>query len=262
MGSSTLVGPLPYELGFAPWDVKRTDNAARESTLLLPVLVGWGNGRRVVECGMTSRQGGFSQRKHGCWPGRPRPRRTLASSAAFAGPMFRLSLLTVFLSGHLTVGSWVAPKASQAATPPPLRASHGIVASDSPDASAVGVQVLKNGGNAADAACAVALALGVANPYASGIGGGGFALVYTAKTGKVEVLDFREVAPAGVSASDFRPDGKVDPNLSRRGGWPSAFLARSKAWRPWSKGTAVAGFPSVWPQPAVWQHAVLSPRPG
>ncbi|MCG5052194.1 MAG: gamma-glutamyltransferase [Myxococcales bacterium] len=104
------------------------------------------------------------------------------------------------------------------ATPAPLRAKQGAVASDHPAASQAGTALLRGGGNAIDAACATALALGVVNPHGSGIGGGGFALVYLAKPKQVHVLDFRERAPARVSPQLFYRDGKPDPALSRQHG--------------------------------------------
>jgi gamma-glutamyltranspeptidase / glutathione hydrolase len=100
----------------------------------------------------------------------------------------------------------------------PFHAAHAAVASDHPLASAAGAAVLKAGGNAVDAACATALALGVLHPEASGIGGGGFALVYVAKEKKVHALDFRERAPAAVTAARFLKDGKAVPGLSKEGG--------------------------------------------
>ncbi len=93
-----------------------------------------------------------------------------------------------------------------------------MVASDSQLASQAGARVLASGGNAADAACATALALGVVNPFGSGLGGGGFALIYSAKSGKVEALDFRETAPAALRPDLFLRAGKIDRNLSARGG--------------------------------------------
>ncbi|MBK9031602.1 MAG: gamma-glutamyltransferase [Myxococcales bacterium] len=101
---------------------------------------------------------------------------------------------------------------------PPLTSRTGAVAADDPTASAVGAAVLGDGGNAMDAAVATVLALGVVNPTSSGIGGGGFAIVYDAASGQTVALDFREVAPAALDPGDFVRDGAIDPNLARRGG--------------------------------------------
>ncbi|MBI5464536.1 MAG: gamma-glutamyltransferase [Ignavibacteriales bacterium] len=76
----------------------------------------------------------------------------------------------------------------------PLAAKHGVVVSSHYLASELGVQVLKNGGNAVDAAVATGLALAVVHPSAGNIGGGGFMIVYTT-TGEVTAFDFREKAP-------------------------------------------------------------------
>ncbi|MBI5066810.1 MAG: gamma-glutamyltransferase [Deltaproteobacteria bacterium] len=94
----------------------------------------------------------------------------------------------------------------------------GAVAAPHPLASEAGAEVLRQGGNAADAAVAAALALSVVENQSSGIGGGGFALVWVAKEKRVHVLDFREVAPAAASRDMFLRDGKVEPLLSRQGG--------------------------------------------
>jgi len=106
----------------------------------------------------------------------------------------------------------------RAATDPPIITRGGAVASANRAASEVGAAVLSRGGNAVDAAVATALALGVTDPQSSGIGGGGFALVYIAAEKKVYVYDFREIAPAALTPAAFVVDGKVDPMRSRLGG--------------------------------------------
>ncbi len=93
----------------------------------------------------------------------------------------------------------------------------GIVATDHVLASAAGLQMLKLGGNAVDAACAAAFALGVVNPAGSGIGGGGFMLIRKATSPRVQVLDFRETAPAAASREMYLKPG-LSPEASRWGG--------------------------------------------
>src|SRR5574337_873443 len=78
----------------------------------------------------------------------------------------------------------------------------GAVAASHPLAGEAGAQVLRRGGNAADAAVAAACALSVVEPQSSGLGGGGFALVWVERERRAYVLDFREVAPA--AARGFR----------------------------------------------------------
>jgi gamma-glutamyltranspeptidase/glutathione hydrolase len=82
-----------------------------------------------------------------------------------------------------------------AASREPLRARHGIVASTNEVASKVGVEVMRKGGNAVDAAIAVAFALAVTHPAAGNLGGGGFMMIRL-KDGRTTAIDYREMAPA------------------------------------------------------------------
>jgi gamma-glutamyltranspeptidase/glutathione hydrolase len=100
----------------------------------------------------------------------------------------------------------------------PLQAAntHGIVASGHPLATAAGLDVLKAGGNAVDAAVAVGLTLGVVDGANSGIGGGCLMLIRLAN-GKVIAVDGRETAPAAATADMFVREGKAVPELSQTG---------------------------------------------
>ncbi len=112
------------------------------------------------------------------------------------------------------------------AQPSPARTSEGLyfsdytVAADHPQASQAGAALLAAGGNAADAAAATMLALGVVSPTGSGLGGGGFALYYRAKDKSLTFLDFREVAPAAATAEMFaaKAEDKDAEKKSRVGG--------------------------------------------
>ena len=86
----------------------------------------------------------------------------------------------------------------------PVVAKRGMVASEQALASEVGVDILKAGGNAIDAAVAVGFALAVVLPNAGNIGGGGFMMVHDARSGEYVALDFRETAPAAATKTVFQ----------------------------------------------------------
>ena len=94
----------------------------------------------------------------------------------------------------------------------------GVVATAYPEASKAALEMLERGGNAFDAAVAAAFVAGVVGPYHNGLGGGGLALAYEAKSQKTLALDFREVAPAGASRNMYLREGKVVSELSTDGG--------------------------------------------
>src|SRR5690349_21335842 len=103
---------------------------------------------------------------------------------------------------------------AEAGAPPRLPeavGAGGAVSSVDPDASQVGVDVLRRGGNAVDAAVATAAALGVTDPFSAGIGGGGYFVHYDARTGRVSTLDGRETAPQAADENLFVENGEPLP---------------------------------------------------
>ena len=103
--------------------------------------------------------------------------------------LLRRSFIAIFIAGLL-----FSSVPAVFAAPAPVRGKHAMVASQHELASAIGVSIMKRGGNAVDAAIAVGLALAVVYPEAGNIGGGGFMLIRDAK-GEFHAIDYREMAP-------------------------------------------------------------------
>ncbi|CAE6482871.1 unnamed protein product [Rhizoctonia solani] len=153
------------------------------------------------------------------------------------GALLGLILLAVLVAGALLVHSGnhdtgPSPHPPTPAYPMPtggtsgprnpaylIKADHGAVASEAQVCSQIGVDVLKDGGNAIDAAIASNLCVGTVNPFSAGIGGGGFMVIRippSSPTGSSSVhsIDFRETAPTGSNSSMFTQS----PLLSKFGG--------------------------------------------
>ncbi|MFB0985008.1 MAG: gamma-glutamyltransferase, partial [Phycisphaerales bacterium] len=125
-------------------------------------------------------------------------------------------------------GSKVSPVVAAVADAPApevrIRHANGAVATDSKPASEAGVEILKAGGNAVDAAIATALTLSVTRPYSCGLGGGGFMLIFVEETGESRALDFRETCPTRVG-----PEFYVNLPPSASGYDPSLYGGRAVA---------------------------------
>ncbi len=94
----------------------------------------------------------------------------------------------------------------------------GLVVSDNKLATEAGMEILNRGGNAVDAAIATAFALAVVDQAASGLGGGGFMMIYDARDKRAHALDFRETAPEAAHADLYVRNGKPAPSLGLTGG--------------------------------------------
>ena len=130
----------------------------------------------------------------------------------------------------------------------PFRAKRGMVVSQSDIASQIGFQVIRDGGNAVDAAVATAFALAVTHPTAGNIGGGGF-LVFRSASGEATTFDFREAAPTGSHPEMWLVNGRYDTELHhnshRAVGVPGTVAGLHLAWktlgtRPWKELVAPA----------------------
>ncbi|MFF4696344.1 gamma-glutamyltransferase [Streptomyces chattanoogensis] len=123
--------------------------------------------------------------------------------------------------------------------------SGGAVSSVNPYASRAGLDVLRHGGNAVDAAVATAAALGVVEPYSAGIGGGGYFTYYNARTGKISTIDGRETAPDRMKSDAF-----IDPSTGKPIPFPEAVNS--------GLSVGVPGTPATW-QKALHDWGTLSP---
>ena len=130
----------------------------------------------------------------------------------------RTAALGATLTTLAVAASGISPGVASAADDPPgvppktpvATGYGGAVTSVDPEATRIGIRVLKRGGNAVDAAVATAAALGVTEPYSAGIGGGGYFVYYDAKTGRVHTIDGRETAP-----DSMKRDAFIDPETGK-----------------------------------------------
>src|SRR3954470_18800269 len=119
-----------------------------------------------------------------------------------------MSVRPLFLAAALSLFGLGAPAALQPALARPAPQAPGLVSAADPRAAAAGVEILRKGGSATDAAIATMLALNVVEPQSAGIGGGAFIVRYDARSGGTTTIDGREAAPRAADAHWFyRADG-------------------------------------------------------
>jgi gamma-glutamyltranspeptidase/glutathione hydrolase len=128
----------------------------------------------------------------------------------------RTPIRSLLLCLLLVFGSFLTSK-GQSSSPKGLVADHAMVVSAREEASKIGIEILKQGGNAFDAMMATEMALAVTFPFAGNLGGGGF-MVYRMADGRIGSLDYREKAPLAATKDMYLDkDGNVIPQLSTQG---------------------------------------------
>ncbi len=165
-------------------------------------------------------------------------RRFVAAGAAVVTGLAGLTLAPASARGASAADP---PQSAYTVKTPTSKGFGGAVTSVDPEASRIGVKVLRKGGNAVDAAVATAAALGVTEPYSSGIGGGGYFVHYDAASGKVDTLDGRETAPESMPELAFNDPAthepyKFTPDLVTSGvsvGTPGTLATWDKALKRW-----------------------------
>ncbi len=153
----------------------------------------------------------------------------------------RFAALALLCLAPSAIFADTAPIISPFATARPVVARHGMVVTQEAAASRVGLDILKRGGNAVDAAVAVGFALAVTLPRAGNIGGGGFMLIHRADRNQTIAIDYREAAPAATTKDVFLDaNGEADPFKSRFSGLavgvPGTVAGLELAWRKYGSG--------------------------
>ena len=142
------------------------------------------------------------------------PVRSIVSNA-FAARMLAALTVLALVAAPLRAQERFVQQSTGATSAQVATAQHGMVVSQEQQATRIGLDVLKHGGNAVDAAVAVGFALAVSLPKAGNIGGGGFMVVHLAGRNEDVAIDYREIAPAATRADVFLdPDGQADPRKS------------------------------------------------
>jgi gamma-glutamyltranspeptidase / glutathione hydrolase len=154
---------------------------------------------------------------------------------------FQFAALAFFCLAPAAAFADQAPLISPLAIARPVIARHGMVVTQEAAASRVGLDILKRGGNAVDAAVAVGFALAVSLPRAGNLGGGGFMLIHRAELGQTIAIDYRESAPAATTKDVFLDaNGEADPFKSRYSGLaigvPGTVAGLELAWRKYGSG--------------------------